>query len=480
MTDVIDQDVEIRGAPWELLQKLYTYTGEKRVFEILIDGPRGTGKSKGVCYVLRYLVDAHPGIRILVVRATRKSMTDSWLKTFNDVLPEDDEARAGPSPEQRSRFAWPNGSVIVIGGLDDPVKLYSTDWDVVVLEEATQPGISEDDWQQFRGALRQFTTPWQLLLALCNPHSPRHWIMRRVKSGKCERLRSLHEHNPKWHNGDDWTEEGRAYIGSLQQLTGTQRARNYQGEWVAAEGAVYSCWDEDKHVVNAPPDMPTWYAAGVDWGYSDAGVLLVAGIDNRNRVTITREIYRTGETLDWWVARALELSKAHEIKFFACDPARPDAIESFNRALRDRGLSSIARAADNTKSTTPKGDLAGIDLVRHYLERERLYVLEDKQRLVFPPDPVLLQRKLATSLTDEFPEYVYRPPKLNEIDDGRLTDRTDERCDDHALDALRYLISSVHQRDLSEPVKYELPNGAPRYDLDDMELVKVRMETIRN
>ena len=56
--------------------------------EQLLEGPAGTGKSRGLCE-LSFMVATHfAGCRILFVRQTRESMTESILVTFEDhVVP---------------------------------------------------------------------------------------------------------------------------------------------------------------------------------------------------------------------------------------------------------------------------------------------------------------------------------------------------------------------------------------------------------
>ncbi|GAG05846.1 unnamed protein product, partial [marine sediment metagenome] len=56
--------------------------------EVLIEGPAGTGKSRAIWEKLYAVAYKYPGCRILVVRKTRESMTESVLVTWEDkVLP---------------------------------------------------------------------------------------------------------------------------------------------------------------------------------------------------------------------------------------------------------------------------------------------------------------------------------------------------------------------------------------------------------
>jgi phage terminase large subunit len=100
--------------------------------EILLSGAAGTGKSFVICVIIVALCEQYPGLRVLMSRKTRTSMTDSILKTLEDfALPPDSPALKGPSRSHRSRYEFPNGSEIVLFGFDDPERIKSTEYDVI-------------------------------------------------------------------------------------------------------------------------------------------------------------------------------------------------------------------------------------------------------------------------------------------------------------------------------------------------------------
>jgi PBSX family phage terminase large subunit len=468
-------NVEINGAPWLLLNELLSYQGEERVLEFLIDGPRGTGKTVGVGWVMRTLAKKYPGIRMLYVRKTRRSITQAFCPDFeNIILEHEPEVKAGASAANRQEYEWVKhgNAVLVLGGLDDPRKLYSTNWDVVVVDEATQ--LTETEFAEFRGCLRQFTRgmKFQLLLALTNPRHKKHWLLRRVERGSMKRLRSFLWDNPKWYDRlkKEWTSKGKAFWNSLQQLGGVLFKRNGLGEWCSAEGAVWENWDEDLHMADKGPnpDDVRWACAAMDWGHSDACVLMVAQMDKNGRVWIVREVYRAKMSIAWWTQEVVAAVRDYGIRAIVVDPSRPEIIEHFNTELL-RNFPSIvkplAHKAVNTRTTSPGGDLAGLDLVRHYFEKRRIVLTRD--RLRHHPCPVLVEKQRALSFEDEVPDYVYwRPADDENADDAR--DRTDPACDDHACDTLRYLTTFVHHHDLGDPV----PDDKPKTDPNQLALMR--------
>ena len=442
---------ELRGAPWDLLKRLANYREQKRVLEVLIEGPGGTGKSRGIGHVLFWLGFKFPGIRMLVVRKTRKSLTESFLQTWeDDCVPEGHALLQGPTRAHRDEYDFGNGSKMILGGMDNPTRLYSTSFDVVYVQEAVE--LTLDEWERFYRALRAWTPPmkFQLLLGDTNPDARTHWLNKRCDEGKCERMRSRHEDNPKWHDGKTWTFEGLAYIGGLQRLSGVRRARLLEGRWDTAEGAVWETFDANMHCIDRPKSLKielgiTWFVGAMDWGYSDPGVLQVWGITPDKRAYRVAEWYTREELQAWWVAHAVEAAEQFQpMRRIVCDPSRIDAIEAINKRFNELGLPSIACGANNARHSGGQGDLVGLDLVREKLAgpNPSLYFLRDS---LMTRDEWLIQNSLPICTEQEIPGYVFL---LNE--DGKAGhERTDPACPDHGCDATRYMANYIWRRDLS-------------------------------
>jgi len=168
---------QLRGAQWRLLKDLLTYKGERTVFEKVLSGPAGSSKSTGAALIIYTLMDRFPGFRILVTRKTRESLTDSFLQTWEEVVPEHHPMLRGASRNNRHSYVMANGSEMVLGGMDKPSKLYSTNYDAWYCEELFE--FTEDEWQRARRALRKWSHPtlrFQLLFGSTNPDAEDHWI----------------------------------------------------------------------------------------------------------------------------------------------------------------------------------------------------------------------------------------------------------------------------------------------------------------
>jgi hypothetical protein len=215
--------------------------------ELLICGPAGTGKTFGILSILHQLAADYANLRILIVRKTRVSLSDSALVTYEqEVLPADgmESVAVGQSRRHRSSYLYPNGSEIVLAGMDDPIRVGSTSWDIVYPNEAIQLG--EDDWETIGSRLNRPGRPAWLgyLIGDTNPGDPSHWLKTRCDDGRTALWDTAHEANPALHDGRDWTEAGRLYLDRLGRLRGTREKRLRRGLWAAGEGQWFETFDD--------------------------------------------------------------------------------------------------------------------------------------------------------------------------------------------------------------------------------------------
>ena len=235
---------EPRGAVKELMACKAT--------EVLLSGAAGTGKSVGALMKVHLACLNTPGVRALIVRKTHASLTASTLVTFRQkVAPEAIAAGLltfyGGSAQEAAGFRYANGSVIVVGGLDRPTRLLSTEYDVIFVDEAIE--ATAEDLDTLVTRLRNGRLTYQQLILCTNPGPPTHHLKQRADAVRCVMLYSRHEDNPRLFDNGEWTEYGKSYIARLESLTGARYQRMRWGKWVAAEGLVYEGWDESLHLI---------------------------------------------------------------------------------------------------------------------------------------------------------------------------------------------------------------------------------------
>lgn len=424
--------------------------------ELVCHGPAETGKSRGVAERLLWLCETWPGLRVLVVRKTRKSLSQSFCITFERlVLPKGHPILARRvSPEHRASYDFPNGSMIVLGTLETPEAYLSTEWDFIWVEEATE--VTEHQWELFFRAIRFRTIPHphgpdpvtgqqrylNQLIGTCNPDSERHWIQNRSKKkgpdGKplLRLIQSRHVDNPTF------TAQSQA---RLDRMSGVRRKRLRDGIWCSAEGAIWENFDRAVHVI---PDHPRlsdgrslaydYTVVGVDWGTTHAGNMSVYGVDYDGRMYKAWEVMREQWGINQWVERAVDLNRQWRPRAFVCDSADPGRILEFQRAgLPAVGIQKIGTGTKGFVWLT-------LDMVRDRLApaadgRPRLFFIEGANDA---PDPGMVEAGKPTSTEDEIPGYIFDRDTLT----GRLVEgKPADDQDDHGIAACRYAVAYVER-----------------------------------
>ncbi len=213
-----------------------------RTLELLHDGPAGTGKTLGICELCHLVCMKYPGTRILWVMKRRVTMNITVLNTFEGlVLPEGCPLMFGPTKEHRTKYRYPNGSEIILRGLDDPEQTRGVEANWVVVFEATN--VTENDHEILLRCLRWGRgVPYKRIICDTNPGVPQHWLLQRVANGSMKRIPSKHTDNPRFYDAKkkQLTPEGKQYIEDvLGAMTGSRRARLKDGLWTGDENAVF-------------------------------------------------------------------------------------------------------------------------------------------------------------------------------------------------------------------------------------------------
>lgn len=393
--------------------------------QVLVYAGAGTGKTRGVLEKLHLTCLKYPGCRVLLTRATRASMTESVLVTFESHVAGVHEIPnlRGMQRKTRGSYEYLNGSVMIVTGLDNPDRILSTEYDRIAVFEATE--CRENDIETLLPRLRNARTAYHQLICDCNPTTPSHWLKRRVDSGRMRGFHSTHKDNPRLWDGNDWTKEGQEYLSALGELTGHRRARFLEGRWAAAEGLVYSAFSEDVHVVSElPPGSKDWpRVRSIDFGYTNPFVCLWAAVDPDGRLWVYRELYKTQATIP---DLARDINRLSEGESYLWTVSDHDAGE---RALLDK-------AGIVTKPARKAVGL-GIQAVEQRFRvqgdgKPRLYLCRGMSVEV---DQRLYAVKKPTGLIQELDSYVYPPGK-----DGKAEKEEPVKEHDHAADALRYMV----------------------------------------
>lgn len=244
------------------------------------DGSIRSGKT--VASLLRWLIfvaDPPAGGALVIIGRTRDA---AWR---NVVAPlQDPSLFGGTAKHVVGNYGAPTVSILgrkvyVLGASDAKAEAVIRGLTIAgaYVDEATV--IPEAFFTQLLGRM---SVAGAQLFATTNPDNPAHWL----KAKFLDRLIEL----PDWRRFrftlDDNPTLAPAYVESIKrEFTGLWYRRFILGEWVAAEGAIYSMWDPDKHVVEHAelPEMQRMLAVGIDYGTTNAtaGLVLGLGVDRR-------------------------------------------------------------------------------------------------------------------------------------------------------------------------------------------------------
>lgn len=192
-----------------------------------------------------------------------------------------------------------------------------------------------------------------------------------------------------------------------KQLTDDQFHQEYLADFRKQEGLVYKEFNRQTHVTDNSPDEATVteYIAGIDFGYRHPAAVIHVKKDIRGTYWVVNEWYKTERTEE----QIADYVKSIGFNAVYADPESPSAISVLNRS----GI-NVREVVKNKDSI-----INGIQLVRELLKQNKLKI-----------------HSSCINLISEFESYKYHDPK-----DGFLKE-TPMKENDHALDALRYVIMS--------------------------------------
>lgn len=436
--------MEARGS----IRDLFAYRGP----EVIVSGPAGTGKSFGALHKIHAALLKYPGSRALLTRKTLASLATGGLVTYERKVldPRDGVKFFGGSAKEPPAYKYANGSVAVIGGMNKPGKIMSSEYELIYVQEATE--LTVTDWESLTTRLRSGVCPYKQIIGDCNPDAPGHWIKLREAAGSLRLLYSTHRENPAlWDEGlQEWTEEGARYLATLGRLTGVRRQRLLSGLWVAAEGLIYEGFDPALHLVYRealPRGWQRWPRIwGVDFGFRNPFVWQEWARSPEGDLYRLQEIYRTEALVEDLAGQILSAAgwrrgESGHVPIRPVHGPLPSAIicdhDAEDRATLERHLGLKTRPA--IKAISP-----GIQAVQGRLRpapagggREpapRLFFVRDG---LVGRDPALDAAKLPCCTEEEILSYVW------DMAAGGGKKEVPVKMNDHGCDTTRYVVAHV-------------------------------------
>ena len=435
--------------------------------EIMLAGVYESGKTFGALQKLHALMMKYPNARALMVRKSYKALIPSALASYyNKVLPYAPghrkcpiEVYGGGKPDW---ITYPNGSRIILGGLDNPEKVLSSEYDYIFIPQAEE--LTLHDWEQLksRNTGRAGNVPYAQMMGDCNPDVPTHWILNRPALNV---FHFRHTDNPTLfernvytgelvmgENGEPKkTEQGERTMDVLNSLSGVRYKRGVLGLWVGAEGQVYEEFDQLVHVVDHIDPRPEWRKFRVfDFGYNHPFICQFWALDHDDVLYLWKEVYMSRRTVRQHVEGVQgkpgirQLSYGHDFEENICDWDAEDRA-TLEELLGITTLSADKRISTGIEAVQNRLKLSGNKKPRIIFARDALQEVDDELSTNYKP----------TCTIEEFPSYVWR--NMKEGAEETSKDEKPVKQADHGMDGTKYMVAF-----LDGQVQYGKP-GYVRY-----------------
>jgi len=235
-----DRGIELRGDNRELVSC--------RAQEVIIAGPAETGKSYVACLKLHLTCMKYAGSQHAMVRKTNVSIAGTVGKTFQRVI-----AGAGVHSyggETPSKYIYPNGSCVWVGGMDNPDAILSAERDTIYVCQAEE--LSLKDWE----TLGQMLTQGQLTGNYGTPHSVGGNQIKDQISG----LNTLFGSKPIIYDGKLLGYSQEASPDPIIDTWNTQSTWSDGGNWFK-KPKQYTSWDVGGAALGREYTNPSWWQA---------------------------------------------------------------------------------------------------------------------------------------------------------------------------------------------------------------------------
>ena len=365
-------------------------------------GSAGSGKSYTIAQRIIIRCTKEP-IRVLVCRRYATTLRNSCFALFKEILTKWQLLPYVKVKETDMSITFPNGSQIIMVGLDTEEKLLSlTNISTVWVEEAYE--VEKSKVEQLNLRMRGTAANQQLILSW-NPISKHSWLYEFTVNNPPENsvfIHSTYKDNP-FLNPE--------YVQALDEMEirNPEKYRVYgRGEWgVDSSGLVIKNW---KTEVFDPMELAAAgleHRAGMDLGFIDKTAIIDTLYDKANHtIYVFNEFYKSGCQPSELAAAIKDMNLAKSK--LKVDSAEPRTIQFF----RNEGINA-------------EGAAKGKDSV--------------KAGLMFLQDNLIIVHPKCQNFITELENFSYIKSKQT----GEWTEDTTHEWS-HAIDACRYAYSDIY------------------------------------
>ncbi|WP_101382683.1 phage terminase large subunit [Kitasatospora sp. GP30] len=405
--------------------------------DVLYGGAAGGGKSVAIVMEGLLACVRYPGIRVLLIRRTYDELAESVFPVLAKFGYAAELGARWNGTERELRF--PNGSLFrfrYMENLADASRRQGGEYQLLLVDETTlmPPGVV--DILKFERLRSGGNVPVIGTRSTCNPGGPSHaQVKARYIDGTNHGSNVVADDQGLTvrfvqAKATDNPHLDGSYHRRLNSIPDPQRrAAMRDGDWDQFAGMMFPEWRRERHTME-PITLPAEWRRynGIDWGFSAPWCVLWGAVDEDGRVYVYREIYKTqvGEAEQ---ARQILAAEAGE-------QIGPRYADDAMWATRGDARPIASIYAENGVPLTAAGKggrVPGWQRVHSYLGEAP--ACAHHRELGWETCPLL---HVFTSCV----ELIRTLPALPHAQIGDPED-ADSKAEDHAPDALRYLLINL-------------------------------------
>lgn len=386
-------------------------------FRVLVCG-RKFGKTTLAAEEIKACAISRPNQRILYLAPTfddaRRLMWDRLAKEMRSAIIKENESRL----EFKVKTIKGGSSDIFLGTWERVQNYRGDEFNFIIPDEVQD---YRNFWVGWQEALRPTLSPRKgSSLFMGTPKGFTHLYDLFNNESKDDDYKSFH-----FTSYDNPFADPEEIAKARKELPEDQFAQEYLADFRKTQGLVYKEFDRKLHIyTDEKIPNPIETVAGIDFGFTNPCAILTITRDYDNNFWVENEWYKTEKTED----EIAEVVATRGFNKVYADPEAPSAIEVLRK--RKVNLREVIKNKDSIK--------VGIQKVRELLKAGKLKIHSSCENLIY-----------------EFETYAY--PDKKEL---RNENENPIKENDHALDALRYVI--LMQDRHNTQVKQFYPGGLNR------------------
>jgi len=339
--------------------RIYKANSEATTPVVLNIGGARSSKSYSILqlFLVRFL--SCVGRKMLVTRKTGPALKATAYSVFLEMLQETGLYSEVEHNKTDKTFTYRRNLIAFIS-LDDPLKIRSSSWNDVMMEEA-----NEFEWPDYITLKTRMSAPKTdglentLYLAL-NPSDETGWIHQRLEAmPSVTVIRSTHKDNPFL------SSEYRRILEDLKDEDETFYKVFTLGEWATPTEIIYPSWS----LVDEAPDHPDEVIYGVDFGFNNPSAIVKISI--KDMVAVCEELLYESKLTNQELIARFRLLVGETMDPIYCDSDELGRIQEFcdagyNAFPADKDVALGIDTVKRYKIAITKASTNAIKEIRNY------------------------------------------------------------------------------------------------------------------